>query len=51
MAQHIGAELQFETVAGFKPFRRRHDAGIIDQAVQRLALFQHAIGKATHRSE
>ena len=35
--QMVGAELQFETVAGFLSLRWCHDAGVVDQDVDRPA--------------
>ena len=41
----VGAELQLEGVGGLKAFGRRHDAGVVDEEIERLVLAEEPLGE------
>jgi hypothetical protein len=51
MAEHVGAELQLEAVGGFKTFRLRHDASVVDKNVDGASLGKFPLRKLTHGRE
>ncbi len=51
VAEDVGAELQLEAVDGLEPLRRRHDAGVVEQQIERKAAFELAGGEGAHRCQ
>jgi len=44
----VGAELQFEAIVGFLALWWRHDAGVVDQDVDRAAFRRQLIAQCRH---
>src|SRR3954463_1940643 len=48
VAEIVAAKLQLETVAGDLALRRSHDAGVVDQEIDRPALTVQRLAQARH---
>ena len=51
MPQVVAAELQLEAIGGDMAGGHRHHSGIVDEQVERAALFAQGGGKAFHRCQ